>query len=169
MLILTNDNRTFDLNHIGQVLAEPVYYSVFDFSDKTNSDFYFRPLCMTENFNNVSIELQIGQHKLLLPQEWSIVCGDPTIGEMELIPVHEINTREFHVFVKNPIKTDLLPKFLPIKPIDLFTDINWTLPRLGFHNFLLVPLHSGEAPDCVFIINEAEQKKIPQLNLNLFI
>jgi len=168
MLILTNKNQSFDLNNIGHVLKEPVHYGVYDYADKTNGDYYFRPLVMTETFNNVPIVFQIGQYKIMLPQEWSIVLGDPETGDVELIPTDEINSREFHALVYNPIGS-IMHKMFPIKPIGVFADLTWTMPRLGFHNFLLVPLAAGENPDCIFIINEKDQKKIPQLDLNLFI
>lgn len=168
MLILTNANKTFDLNQVGHELSEPVHFGVFDYSDKVNYDYYFRQLIMTETFNNVTIEFQIGPYKIMLPQEWSIVLGDPETGDIELIPIDEINTRNFHALSFNPIKGSL-HKFLPLKPIDVFTDISWTVPRLAFHNFLLVPLHTGVNPDCIFIINEKDQKKIGPLELDMLI
>lgn len=167
MLILTNDNKTFDLNQVGHELAEPVHYSVFDYSDKANCDYYFRPLVMTETFNNVTIDFQMGPYRIMLPQEWSIILGDPETGDVELIPIDEINTRNFHVLSLNPIRG--MHRFIPIKPVDVFTDVSWTVPKLAFHNFLLVPLHTGPNPDCIFLINEKDQKKISSLELGMLI
>jgi hypothetical protein len=168
MLILNNNNQTFDLNNVGKVLVESVYYGVFDYSDKANGDYFFRPLVMTELFDNTAVEFQIGKYKIMLPQEWSIVLGDPETGDVELILIDEINTRKFHALIHNPIG-GIMHKFMPITPVDAFADVGWAVPRLGFHNFLLVPLAPGPNPDCIFIINEKDQKKIPQLDLNLFI
>lgn len=167
MFILTNDNETFDLNQIGHELPEPVHYSVFDYSDKANCDYYFRSLVMTESFSSVTIEFQIGNNKIMLPQEWSIILGDPETGDIELISVDEINTRNFHVLSLNPIRG--MHRFLPIKPVDVFTDVSWTVPKLAFHNFLMVPLTSGKNPDCIFLLNEKDQKRIQSLELGMLI
>ena len=168
MKILTNENKTFNLDNIGNELAHEVHYCVYDFSDKHNPDYFFKPLVMTETFNNVTVDFQIGEHKLMLPQEWSIILADPTIGEISLIPIDEINTREFHAFTYNPIKYGL-HRYYPLKPVDIFTDISWTVPRLGPHNFLLVPLTNDDESDCIFILNEKEQRKIGNLELDMFI
>lgn len=168
MLILTNNNVAFDLNQIGNSLVENVYFATYDYSDKSCGDYFFRPLVMTETFNNVSIECQIGKYKVMLPQEWSIVLADPETGDVELIPIDEINTRDFHALVYNPIGS-IMHRFEPLALVDVFTDVSWTVPRLGFHNFLIMPLTAGENPPCIFLINEKDQKRLPQLDLTLFI
>lgn len=168
MLILTNNNVAFDLNQIGNSLVENVHFCTYDYSDKNNGDYFFRPLVMTETFNNVSIECQIGKHKIMLPQQWSIVLGDPETGDVELIPIDDINTRNFHALVYNPIGS-IMHGFEPLQLQGVFSDVDWTVPRLGFHNFLLVPLQLGENPSCIILINEKDQKRLPQLDLNLFI
>jgi hypothetical protein len=168
MLILTHDNKIFDLNQVGHELAESVHYGIFDISDKNNPDYYFRPLVMTETFNNVTIEFRIGKNKIMIPQEWSIVLADPDTGDVELIPADEINVREFHALVFNPIRNGM-HSFLPLAPVDVFTDVSWTVPRLGFHNFLVMPIENKPNPDCILIINEKDQKKLPQLDLSILI
>ena len=171
MLILTNENKSFDLTQIGthtRELKESIFFSVFDFSNKAEYDYYFKPLIMIETFNDAILEFQIGPHKLTLPKEWSIILGDPETGDIELIPIEEINTRTFHAFTMNPIKTTL-HKFLPLKITDVFSDVSCTVPRLAFHNFLVSPLTSGPNPDCIFLINERDQKKLPILELGMLI
>lgn len=168
MLILTHDNKTFDLNTVGTELSESIHYGVFDYSDKQNPDYFFRPLVMTETFNNVTIEYRIGNHKIMIPQEWSVVLADPDTGDVELIPADEINVRGFHVLSFNPIRNGM-HSYLPLTPIDVFTDVSWTVPRLGFHNFLVMPLENKPNPDCILIINEKDQKKLAPLDLSILI
>ena len=168
MLILTNENKTFDLNNIGSELTENVYYNIFDYGDKSNYDYYCKMLCMLESFNSLAIQFQIGDKKIILPHDWSIVVADPETGDIELVPIHEINTRNFHAFVFNPMES-MLHKFFPLKLTDVFTDVAWTVPRLGFHHFLLMPIENKDNPNCIFIINEKDQKKIAELEIGLFI
>lgn len=168
MLILTHDNKTFDLNRINSELTESVHYGVFDYSDKSNPDYFFRPLSMVETFNAVTIQYQIGRHRIMLPQEWSIVLADPETGDVELIPADEINVRGFHALIFNPLRMGL-HTYQPLSPVDVFTDVSWTVPRLGFHNFLLMPLENKTSPDCILIINEKDQRKLPQLDLSVLV
>ena len=168
MKILTADNTVFDLDTVGSELAEAVHLGVFDYSNKNDYDYFFRPLIMTETFSSVTVEFQIGQNKILLPLGWSIVLGCPETGDIELIPVGDLNSRDFHAIVYNPIKA-MMHKFVPLTPIDVFTEVSWTVPRLAFHNFLLMPINNNESPDCIIIINESDQKKIPPLELDIFI
>lgn len=167
MLILTNDNTTIDLIQLGQELTENIHFGIFDFSEKNNYDYFFRPLIVREQFNNVTILFQIGHYKTLLPIEWSIVLADPETGDIELIPVKDINTRNFHVFTFNPLNGGL-HRFYPLKAIDIFTDVCWTVPKIALGSFLLAPLSAGAGPECIFIVNEKEQRKIPPLEIGYF-
>ncbi len=168
MLILTNENTVLNLNEIGKELKEMVHFGVFDFQDKHNCDYFFKPLVMTETFSNVTLQFQIGPHKILLPQEWSAILADPETGDIEIIPIDEINGRNFHIFSHNPLKSGI-HKFFSIEPVDVFADVSWTVPKISSHNFLIMPLENKDNPDCIFLINEKDQKKIPQLDINLFI
>ena len=167
MLILTNENKTVDLINVGQELSENIYFGVFDFSEKNNYDFFFKPLIMKETFNNVTVQFQMGPYKVMLPIEWSIILADPETGDIELIPVKDINTRDFHVFTFNPLNGGL-HRFYPLKAIDIFTDVCWTVPKIALHNFLLFPLSNGSGPECIFIVNERDQRKIPPLEIGFF-
>ena len=168
MQILTVDNTVFDLDTIGSELAEAVHFGIFDYSNKNDYDYYFRPLVMTETFSSVTVQFQIGTQKVMLPLGWSIVLADPETGDIELIPVGEINSRDFHALTYNPIKGSI-HRFLQLTPVDVFTEVSWTVPRMAFHNFLLMPINNIESPDCIFIINEADQKRIPPLELDIFL
>lgn len=169
MLILTNENNTFDLNLIGNRLATDVRYGVFDFSDKQNADYFFRPLFMYESFNMSAFEVMIGDYKILVPAEWSIVLGDKESGDIEIVPLEDINERDFKALVYNPIGKSSWPKFEKLKITDLYLDIRWAVPRLGVHNFLMAPLHKGPNPECIMLINEKDQKKVPTLELDIFL
>lgn len=169
MLILTNENTTFDLNTVGSTLTKDVRYGVFDLSDKTNPDYYFRPLVMYDMFNWTGLELRVGDHRILVPAEWSIVVADPSTGDIEVVPLDDVNERDFNVLIFNPLSPSSWPRFMPLTISDVYLDIRWSVPRLGVHNFLVCPLQSGPNPDCMLIINEKEQKKIPQLDLGTLI
>lgn len=168
MLILTHDNKTFDLNKIGKELPERIHYGTFDVSDKSNPDYYFRQLIMAETFNDDALVFFIGKHKIMLPKDWSIVLADPETADVELIPAREINTRQFHALTFNPIRNGM-HSFMPVIPTDVFTDVTWTVPRLSFHNFLLMPVENKPNPDCILIIQEKDQKKLPQLDLSILV
>jgi len=168
MYILTNENTIFDLNQVRSVLNDSVHFSVFDFSDKNNPDYFFRPLVMTETFNDAAIEFSIGNYSIKIPCEWSILLGDPETGDVELVQVHEINTRNFCALTYNPIK-GIMQKFMPITPKNVYTEVYWTVPKINPQNFLLVPINNNASPDCIFIINEPQQKKLGKFNLESFI
>jgi hypothetical protein len=165
MIVLTAENTTFDLNTLGVVLTQDIRFAVFDYADKQNPDYYFRSLVMTESFNSFGVELAIGKYSIQVPSEWSLVLADPETADVEIIPVDEINNRDFHAFVFNPIN-GYYPQYKPAIPVDIFTDVRWVTPRLSLHNFLVLPLVPGESPDCILMINEKDQKKIPPLTID---
>lgn len=164
MLILTNENKTIDLNLIGNKIKD-IRFSVFDYSTPKDPDYFFKPLVFLESFNDCCLEFSIGKYRIRLPKDWAVVMADPEMGEVELISVEEINNRDFHAFVFNPL-TGFYPKFLPVKLEDLFLDVRWVFPKLEHHNFLVMPLSNDPNPDCIFLINEKDQKKITPLSMD---
>lgn len=163
MLILTNENKTLDLNLIGKKVDD-IRYSVYDYSNKEDPDYLFKPLVFLDTFNCSAIELSVGKYRLRIPSEWSILLAEPETGEIEIIPIEDLNNRNFQTFVFNPI-TGYCPKYLPVKLEDIFLDIRWVFPKLDHHNFLTVPLSTEPNPDCIFIINEKDQRKIKPMTL----
>ena len=166
MLVLTTENKTLDLNLVGDKIGD-IRYSVFDYSTpKDDPDYYFKPLVFLESFNDCALEFVLGTTKMQLPKDWAILTVDPDIGEVEVIPIEEINNRNFSAFTFNPI-TGYYPKFLPIKLNDIFLDVRWVFPRLEAHNFLVAPISNEPNPDCIFLINAKDQKKIVPLTMDL--
>src|SRR5690606_19633685 len=127
-------------------------------------DYYFKPLVFLESFNDCALQFNIGPHKIQVPKDWSIITGDPEIGEIELIPVEEINNRDFHAFTFNP-HTGFYHTFLPIKLDDLFVNVRLIFPKLDQHNFILITLITSPTPDSIFLINEKDQTTIPPILL----
>ena len=145
-------------------MSQPKRYSVFDYADKEDPDYFFKPLVFLEHFSSLALELNVGPYKIKVPSDWSIVLAAPDTGDIELVPVEDINNRDFHVFSFNPL-TGFYPKFLPVGLNDLFRDMHWTFPKLDHRNFLMAPLSKDDNPDCIMLINEKDQKRMPPLEM----
>jgi len=163
MLILTHENKPFDLTFVGHELKEDIHYAVLDYSvPEEDIDYYFPPLVMLENFNSVAIKLTIGGKQFQVPGEWSIVVSDPECHDVEVVMAEELLMRDFHAFVINPL-SGIIPSCEPIFVEEFFPETGWVIPRLNGHNFLVAPLNDDPKPPCVLLINEKDQKKLPIL------
>ena len=165
MLILTNENEVFDLTHVGTELKKDVSYSILDYTDTEESDYFWPPLSFLENFNCVAVELIIGSYIFQVPSEWSIVVGDPQTGDVEIVLVEELLLRNFNAFITNPFSS-LIPSFAPIKVKDLYQDTRWVIPQLNKCHFLVAPLTMEANSPCILLINEKDQKKLQPLEMH---
>ncbi len=157
MNILTNENVPFSTNNVN--LEVEVSFGVMDYSDPKNVDYHFVHLLYLETFNISSIDLRIGNHRVKMPSDWSIVIGDKHSGEIETILLSQINDREFDAFVFNPI-TGFYPQFLDIEIINIFPDVKWNIPRLIYGHLLAVPLNDKPNPPCAYFVKDVN--KLPQ-------
>ena len=90
MKILTVENDVYELDTVPDEIDD-LRYCVFDTSDPDYKDYFFLPLIFLESFHAPAICLQIGEFKLQMPMDWSILTTDTTFGSLEVIPLASLN------------------------------------------------------------------------------
>ena len=161
MKILTIDNKPYDLDTVPNEIDD-IRYSVLDASDSEFIDFYFLPLIFLESFHAPSICLQIGNHKLQMPMDWSILLCDEDYDGLETIPLTSLNNRGFRALAMNPM-SHRIPDSLEIQITNIYQDVKWFFPKLKNGHMLSVPLEDGENPTCAFFVKEANKVKDIQI------
>ncbi len=159
MKILTVENKPYELDEIPDTV-EDIRYSVLDYSNPKNVDYYFYPLVFMESFYSPAAVLRIGKHTVNIPLDWSVVVCDPMVGEPEVMSLMSLNDRGFHAFAFNPL-TGFMPSYLDLSISNIYTDVKWYAPKLKFGHILVVPLEDKENPVCALFIKEAN--KIPEV------
>jgi len=159
MKILTVDNKPYELDEIPDTV-EDIRYSVLDYSNPKNVDYYFYPLVFMESFYSPAAVLRVGNHTVNIPLDWSVVVCDPMVGEPEVMSLMSLNDRGFHAFAFNPL-TGFMPSYLDLSISNIYTDVKWYAPKLKFGHILVVPLEDKENPVCALFIKEAN--KIPEV------
>lgn len=152
MLILTVDNKTFDLNTVPDEIDD-IRYCVLDIGDKNNVDYYFLPLIFLESFHSPAICLQLGQHNLQLPMDWSIMVCDDDYSAVEIIPLASLNNRGFRAVTYNPMTSRSLSSE-SIAITNIYQDVKWFFPKLKPGHMLAVPLEVKSNPKCAYFIKE---------------
>ena len=158
MKILTVDNKPFSMNDVPDEVDD-IRYCVLDYTDPANVDYIFIPLMFLESFNKSSVDLRIGNYRIQMPSDWSIVIGDKHSGELEVISLKQLNDREFDVFAINPI-SGYMPEFLDIEIMNVFPDVKWYFPKLKYGHILAVPLSGSEKSLCAYFVKDVN--KIPE-------
>ena len=92
MQILTLDNVKYDLDTLPEEIDD-MRFSILDNSDPSNPDYHWIPLIFLESFNSPALVLKIGEHKIRMPVDWSILIGEPDVGDLEVLPLTSINDR----------------------------------------------------------------------------
>ena len=141
MLILTAENEV--LNTDSMKVGEVVHHSTLSFQDPANIDFYFNVIEFLEEFSSASVTLQIGEHEIVMPLHWSIICTD--MEYLHSIPLYEIGGRNFPAFCLNPID-GFRPEFLKVRQGTIFPQANWTSPQMNDKDLLVVPLGENSSP-----------------------
>jgi hypothetical protein len=157
MQILTNENRPYDLNRIPEEV-EDIRYCVFDTTDQDNMDYYFIPLIFLESFYAPAIVLQIGEYKVQMPLDWSLVACDEDFTDIEIIPLTALNDRGFHTVVYNPLK-HMVTHPAEVTIVNVYAEVKWFFPKLRHGTLLVVPLEEGDQPKCALFVKE--KNKIP--------
>ena len=159
MRVLTIDNSTFDIDEIPD-LVDDIRFCVLEIMAADDIDYFFKPLLFLESFNDLKVELRIGPHRTYIPSKWSIVCGDREFGELEVLPVKQLNDREFDAFVFNPIK-GFRPTFEELEMVNILPETKWYLPKLKYGQLLCLPLTITNNPPCVYITHQ-KNNKVPE-------
>jgi len=159
MKILTVDNQSYELDFVPEEI-EDIRYSVLDYSNKNDADYFFVPLVFLEIFNAPAAVLRIGNHMVKMPLDWSLIICEPDVGDPEVVPITSLNDRGFHAFTFNPI-TGFLPQFQNVEITNVFQEVKWHFPKLKFGHFLAVPLGDEEGSNCAFFVKETS--KVPDI------
>ena len=157
MLILTEENKSYDLNSIPDQV-EDIRYCVLDCSNPSDIDFYWLPLIFLESFNAPAVVLDIGPYQVQMPLDWSILVCDDNYSDMEVMPLTQLNDRGFHAITFNPLK-DMVPVSYEINITNIYADVKWYFPKLKNGNVLTMPLAQGVTPICSLFVKEGN--KVP--------
>ncbi|SVD70233.1 uncharacterized protein METZ01_LOCUS423087, partial [marine metagenome] len=132
-------------------------FSVLDNSDTENPDFYFVPLVFLESFSAPVAVLQIGEYKIQMPLDWSIALGDKEAGDIEVLPITSLNSRDFKAFCFNPLTTYLV-EWPRVDIINVYSEVKWYFPKTKPGQLLCTPLSNTDNPDCVYFIKEISKQ-----------
>ena len=157
MQILTLDNEYFDLNTLPKEIDKDIRYSVLDNSDPKDPDYFFVPLIYLESFSSPAVVLQIGEHQVQMPLEWSMVVGNSEVGDLEVLPLTSLNDRGFEAFCFNPL-TSNRPNFLPVDVINVYQDVKFYFPKLKNGQLLTTPIQKTREPQCAFFVKEVSRQ-----------
>lgn len=158
MMILTLEDRSFDLSKMPEELEEDIRFSVLDNNDPSNPDFFFIPLIFLESFNSPAMVLNIGGHEVTMPIDWSIAIGDSECGnDVEVIPLTSLNDRGFEAFLFNPL-SGFKHEYATIEILNVYNDVKWFFPKMRNNQLLSVPLWEGDKPICAFFCKDISRQ-----------
>lgn len=140
--------------------VEDIRYAVFDYSDPANPDYFFIPLMFLEVFNSPAAVLSIGDYKIKMPLDWSVLACDAEYSDIEIMPLTSLNDRGFHTMVFNPLK-HMVPKPREVQIVNVYNDVTWHFPKLKTANILVVPLSDSHCPDCALFVKDTS--KLPEV------
>jgi len=162
MLILTNENSSYQTDNASTDVGD-IYYCTLDLSIPKEADFHFNnPLVFLESFNSPAVVMKIGPYTISLPYDWYIMIGDKTYGDLEILPIEDLNNRAFTTPVINPL-TGFIPDYYEIEILTTYNEVRWFFPKLNLNNILAVPLTAGHNPPCAFFVSELSGKKLDQI------
>lgn len=161
--IVTVENEIIDLNTLGDEVPD-IRYSVLDCgseeSRENETDFYFNRLIYMEEFVSPAVVCMIGEQQAILPLSWNIFIGDESFGELELVPIHSLNAKDFSTIVYNPV-SGFRFNFATIRLIKVLPEYKWVFPKSKCGQLLSYPVFNNIKgnPECVFITSSTA--KIP--------
>ena len=156
MNILTLENNSFEMHEIPDEVDD-LRFCVMDNSNPADMDYFFIPLIFLESFNAPAAVLQIGPHQVKMPIDWCIVIADEDCGDLEVVPLEDVNDRGFDAFVYNPL-TGGRPDYFQIEIEDIYQDVKWYFPKLKPGQILALPLESGPAPKCAYFVRDISRQ-----------
>lgn len=173
MNILTPENKTVDINLLPDMVEDDLKYSVLNLNDKHNYDFYFESLVYLESFYAPAVVLKIDDNLVNMPclespHDWKILIGDAEYGQVELVSLEDLNSRNFKALVFNPISS-FKPMFKDISIVDTYTELKWFFPNMQQNMLLTTPIEKKDKPDCVFFINGSISKKVDSIEISSII
>lgn len=158
MLILTLEDKTFDLSKMPDEIEDDIRFAVLDNSDVANPDFFFIPLIFLESFNSPAMALSIGGKEVIMPVDWSIAVSDSECGtDIEVMPLTSLNDRGFEAFLFNPL-SGFRHEYAEIEIINVYNDVKWYFPKMKNNQLLTVPLTEGSKPLCAFFTKDISRQ-----------
>lgn len=159
MHILTENNIPFSMNNIPN-LVDDIRYSILDYSSVNDVDYFCIPLVFLETFTTPAAEIKIGNNKLQVPLDWSIVIGEKDVGDLEIIPITQCLDRDFNVFCYNPIN-GYRPEYQTLDVTNIYPDVKWHVPKLKYGHLMVLPIEMKQDPLCCFIVKDTH--KLPDV------
>jgi hypothetical protein len=157
MLILTEENLPYNLDCVPEEV-DGLRYCVLDCSNPKNIDFYWLPLIFLESFNAPAVVLEMGEFRVPMPLDWSMLVCDDSYSDMEVMPLTSLNDRGFHTVAFNPLH-HLVPIPLEVNIVNIYADVKWFFPKLKNGNVLVMPLEQKPRPKCALFVKEGN--KVP--------
>jgi hypothetical protein len=157
MQILTVENQGVAINSLQEEIDDDMRFSVLDNSDVTNPDFYFVPLVFLESFSSPTAVLQIGENKIHMPLDWSVAVGDDQAGDVEVLPITSLNSRDFKAFQFNPLSS-YTAEWPNIDIVNVYSEVKWYFPKTKPGQLLCTPLTNKDNPSCVYFIKEISKQ-----------
>jgi len=157
MKILTVDNDVYDLDSVPNEIDD-IRYCVFDAGDPEYMDYYFLPLIFLESFHSPAICLSIGEHKIQMPMDWSIITSDEDFSTIEVLPLASLNNRGFIAPLFNPLR-NAIPDPAELQITNIYQDVKWYFPKLKNGHVLVVPLEDKPEPKCALFVKEITKVK----------
>ena len=157
MQILTVENQGIAINSLQEEIDDDMRFSVLDNSDISNPDFYFVPLVFLESFSSPTAVLQIGEHKIHMPLDWCVAVGDDQAGDVEVLPITSLNSRDFKTFQFNPL-TSYTAEWPKIDIVNVYSEVKWYFPKIKSGQMLAVPLQNGPRPACAYFVKDISRQ-----------
>ncbi len=155
MKILTAENKSYELDSVPDQIDD-IRYCVLDTSDPDYIDYFWLPLIFLESFHAPAICLTIGDYKINMPLDWSVMICDDDLTAVEVIPLASLSNRGFRALAYNPMFSSKIIG-MEIQITNIFQDVIWYFPKLKNGNILAVPLESGDNPKCAYFVKEANK------------
>jgi hypothetical protein len=157
--ILTTENKAYELDKVPNEV-EDIRYCILDYTDPKNVDYFFIPLIFLESFYAPAVVLQIGDHKIQMPLDWSILVCDDNYSDLEIMSLTSLNDRGFYTMAFNPLR-HMVPRPQPITIVNVYSEVKWFFPKLKHGNILVVPLDDTPHPPCALFVKEIN--KLPEV------
>lgn len=155
MKILTVENKPYELDTVPDIIDD-VRYCVLDATDKEEIDFYFLPLIFLESFHAPAICLKIGEYKINVPMDWSVLICDEEFSAIEVFPLASLTNKGYNVVCLNPLSNSNF-KSEEVYITNIYQDVKWFFPKLRNGHLLAIPIEDKPNPRCVFFVKEANK------------
>lgn len=150
MKILTETGERVSITGIPQTLSDKRHFAVLH-----DNDFHFRPLIFLEVYKARQVTVQLGNHRVGLPADFSILVYDRDNGLIEAIELGMATG--FDALAFNPLR-GLIPESLPMVLHHDRDKREWMVPKFPNNCALAVSV----AKTCIYIC----RGRWPEMNIS---